>query len=422
MQKHISDAGTRRITPEIVRGRQLAREGAAKFVSPENKFDVLRDVKRARQVLGLSPIALQVLDIFVGLLRPADTEPGNQPVVRPSNAYLQDKTGYSLRAIQRAFKALIKAGLILEKRSANGKRYARKAADGRIKEAFGFDLSPLFGRAGEIRSMAMRVDAEREALREARQDITRYRVAIEAELAAASRDQANSVWQQYALELETVLGTLPYRPDLHDMEAVIIKLQRLNEIVENIHNSASKHTKMTPNECQNDTHIQNTNPDADFLSSHKRSDAYAPQHNSQNATYSGKKGLAKKPVPAELAPQVLKPVSDPNIDLPLVFYACPAVEQWAKGACRNWDTFVTSAQHVLFPLLGIGQHAWAKAVNAMGERHAAVATVLVLERQEANQIQTTAGAYFTAMIDRAREGELRLHASLMKLAKERENE
>ena len=81
---------------------------------------------------------------------------------------------------------------------------------------------------------------------------------------------------------------------------------------------------------------------------------------------------------------------------------------------------MTSAQHVLFPLLGIGQHAWAKAVNVMGERHAAVATVLVLERQEANQIQTTAGAYFTAMIDRAREGELRLHASLMKLAKERE--
>jgi hypothetical protein len=55
----------------------------------------------------------------------------------------------------------------------------------------------------------------------------------------------------------------------------------------------------------------------------------------------------------------------------------------------------------------------------MTERGAAVATALVLERQSANQINTTAGAYFTAMIDRAREGELRLHASLMKLAKER---
>jgi replication initiation protein RepC len=271
MQKHISDAGTRRITPEIVRGRKLARAAAANYVTPENKFDVLRDVKRARQILGLSPITLQVLDICVGLLRPADLEPGNQPIVRPSNAYLEDKTGYSRSAIKRAFKNLIQAGLILEKRSANGKRYARKAADGRIKEAFGFDLSPLFGRAGEIRAMAMRVDAEREALREARQDITRYRVAIEAELAATLRNKdGDERWKHHAQKLGAILGSLPRHPDLREMEAVILALQQLGATVENLHESICTTTKKNLNEVQNEPHIQNTNPYADFLSSNKK--------------------------------------------------------------------------------------------------------------------------------------------------------
>jgi replication initiation protein RepC len=417
MELRISDAGKRRITPEIAAGRQVARAAAAHFVMPADRFDVLRDVAKARKELGLTPVALRVLEIFVGLLRPADISAGLEPIARPSNAFLEQKTGYSLSALKRGFRNLLAAGLVLEKRSANGKRFARKNVDGFITEAFGFDLSPLFGRAGELKLKAQRIEAEERALRDAREDFTRYRMAIEAELAACAGQRVSQEWQGFRDALGSISTSIDRFSGIYEIELACIELQTLLSSVEKLRESMVQTVKMDPNGVQNEPHIQSTNPDV-FPSCRNRSSANAPQHRSKSAA-SGTKSLRKKAGDVSAEAQTGKPVLDPNIDLPLVFYACPSVERWAKGACRNWDSFITSARQVLFPALGIGQHAWDKAASVMSERGAAVATALVLERQSANQINTTAGAYFTAMIDRAREGELRLHASLMKLAKER---
>jgi len=418
MDIRISDAGKRRITPEIAAGRQIARAAAAQFVMPADRFDVLRDVAKARKELGLTPVALRVLEIFVGLIRPSDIAAGLEPIARPSNAYLEQKTGYSLSALKRGFRNLLAAGLVLEKRSANGKRFARKSIDGFITDAFGFDLSPLFGRAGELKLKAQRIEAEQLALRDAREDCTRYRVAVEAELAACVGQRFSQDWQVLRDALANIAASVDRFSGIYEVEAASMQLQELLTSVEKFRESTVQTVNLNPNGGQNDPHIQNTNPNIDS-SSRKRSSAHAPQHHSSSAA-SGTKGRRKKAGEISADAQTGNPVLDPNIDLPLVFYACPSVEHWAKGACRNWDTFTTSARQVLFPALGIGQHAWEKAASVMTERGAAVATALVLERQSANQINTTAGAYFTAMIDRAREGELRLHASLMKLAKERE--
>ena len=49
------------------------------------------------------------------------------------------------------------AGRVLVNRSANGKRFARKDADGCVSEAREFDLSSFFGPEGKLMLNAQRI-------------------------------------------------------------------------------------------------------------------------------------------------------------------------------------------------------------------------------------------------------------------------
>ena len=57
-----------------------------------------------------------------------------------------DALGLSPTQVKGINRALIEAGLITMKDSPNGKRYGRRDRQGRITEAYGFDLSPMAAR------------------------------------------------------------------------------------------------------------------------------------------------------------------------------------------------------------------------------------------------------------------------------------
>jgi replication initiation protein RepC len=58
-------------------------------------------------------------------------------------------------------RALMEAGLITMRDSPNGKRYGQRDRDGRIIEAYGFDLSPLAARYTELVRVTEEARAER---------------------------------------------------------------------------------------------------------------------------------------------------------------------------------------------------------------------------------------------------------------------
>src|SRR5271165_3946963 len=59
-----------------------------------------------------------------------------------------------------------------------GKRYGRRGPDGRIVEAFGFDLSPLAQRYDEFIRLAAAAKLERERMKDGRRRVTLARRAI----------------------------------------------------------------------------------------------------------------------------------------------------------------------------------------------------------------------------------------------------
>ena len=75
---------------------------------------------------------------------------------------------------------LVELGVISFQDSPNGKRWGRRDADGRIVEAYGFDLSPLSARVEEFEELHAELQAERELCQRLKRQITVARRMIRA--------------------------------------------------------------------------------------------------------------------------------------------------------------------------------------------------------------------------------------------------
>ena len=69
-------------------------------------------------------------------------------------------------------RALFEAGIFVIRDNEQGKRYGRRGPDGRIIEAYGFDLSPLAVRYDEFIRIAAEAKVERERMKALRKRAT----------------------------------------------------------------------------------------------------------------------------------------------------------------------------------------------------------------------------------------------------------
>ena len=113
-----------------------------------HKWQVLDDIRKAKEALGLSDRLVAVLNALLSFHQETTLTGGEPIVVFPSNKSLaQRANGMAETSLRRYLAGLVYLGLILRRDSPNGKRYARRGEGGEIEEAFGFDLSPLVARA-----------------------------------------------------------------------------------------------------------------------------------------------------------------------------------------------------------------------------------------------------------------------------------
>ena len=173
------------MTLALVRGQlETAARDAGKAV---NKWKVFNDVGEAKDVFGLQDRSITVLQALLSFY-PNDelSDESGGLIVFPSNSQLSLRAhGIPASTLRRHIAALVAAGLILRRDSANGKRYARRAPGGGIEQAFGFDLSPLVACADELADRAARIIEERRAVDALRERVTLARRDIAKMLAFA---------------------------------------------------------------------------------------------------------------------------------------------------------------------------------------------------------------------------------------------
>ena len=149
----------RKPTPGLGIAEQFAQAGEQIAIPKTQAFVA---VKRVGAYIGLKAGDMLLLDTLGAFTQVQDWEEGQRPIVWASNAYLMEQTGFSLSALKRHARRLAENGVISFQDSPNGKRWGHRDADGRIIEAYGFDLSPLSARVEEFEQLHTELQAERE--------------------------------------------------------------------------------------------------------------------------------------------------------------------------------------------------------------------------------------------------------------------
>ena len=267
------------VNEQVRRARKALNEHATEAQSPSDhavdKWQLLRAVTEARLVLGLSDRTIVVLEALASFTTERQLDPAGELVVFPSNAELSLRArGMAPATLRRHLAALVKAGLILRRDSANGKRYARRSEEGQIEEAFGFDLAPLVMRASEIETHAAEARRLARAIRALRSEITIHLRDIAAIVEAAAEEGRGRSFAPYAERLAALSGRLGRNTDWETLKARRDALLALRNDVEKAYleglseadleareagHLVNENINMSANDIQNERHIHNSN-------------------------------------------------------------------------------------------------------------------------------------------------------------------
>lgn len=151
----------------------LAERSSVPYTNP---YRVIEPIRTLRKELGLTPNDLVTLQALISFMPKKAGQTASMTTVFPSNASLSERTnGLNERTIRRCIGRLVDANLIQRKDSATRKRFPLRYG-GLIRDAFGFDLQPMFDREGELTEHARQLVGEREELRSLRAKALALRV------------------------------------------------------------------------------------------------------------------------------------------------------------------------------------------------------------------------------------------------------
>jgi replication initiation protein RepC len=385
-----------------------------------DKWKVFRDLSAARPVLGLSDRTLLVLNALLSFYPQVELSAANGLVVFPSNAQLSLRAhGMAPATLRRHLSALVEAGLIVRKDSANGKRFSRKAryddtdgagepsADGR--EAFGFNISPLIARAAEFATLAEDVRAAHYRLKTLKEKVTIIRRDVVKLIALGIETLPHVDWQAKQALLRSTLDDLPRLPSEEDLVLALDGLECLHIEISNLFEMSIKSKNMSANESHSERHIQNSNTNfsSDLEPALKKSRGRTGEDNlvpletkSTNAAVNSAEPHQKS---AESGHDSRK------VPLSLVMRACPDIADYGRGEILTWRDLMAAAI-VVRSMLGVSASAYEDAAAAFGQEQAAVIIALILQR--AGHINS-AGGYLRNLTQKAKAGEFSIWPMLL---------
>jgi len=414
-------SGWRKATVGLAVAEQHAQAGERAAVPKAQAFVA---VKRVGAHIGLKAGDMLLLDTLGAFTQAQDWEEGQRPIVWASNAYLMEQTGFSLSALKRHARRLAEIGVVSFKDSPNGKRWGHRDADGRIVEAYGFDLSPLSARVEEFEQLQAELQAERELCQRLKRQITVARRMIRARIEAASHAALRGPWEYLTGLFEDLLDRLPRRNTASEtlerllawfkelqerVEAAYLRAVRADEAVdkraESIEQVSEKTQELNPREVNSEPHILITtqlNPVTCNRSETEQAVGVVP-----NAP-------PEEQVDRELEDWVAetRKTRGAALDLPTVMQACPEFASWARnmgGYLKDWGDLHRVAGQ-LRPMIGVSEHAWNLAQDRLGPQIATAALVLTFDKHCAGEVASP-GGYLRGIVQKAGAGELHLERS-----------
>ena len=101
--------GWRNPTPGLLQAEKFAQAGE-QLAIPKNR--ATKAIKKVAACIGLKMPDIVLLDTLCAFTQEQDWEEGQRPIVWPSNAYLEERTGMTIRCIQRHVRRLCEVGVI----------------------------------------------------------------------------------------------------------------------------------------------------------------------------------------------------------------------------------------------------------------------------------------------------------------------
>ncbi len=346
--------GRRPVTAGLI--EQAVALQAAPEVTHIDKWELLRDLCTARRAFEVTDRDLAVLNALVSFHPNVALSDNDSLIVFPSNMALSERAhGMAESTLRRHLAALIHAGLIARHDSPNGKRYARRGADGEIARAFGFDLRPLLHNAARIAEAAQHARADQARLAAAREKLSLLKRDA---LKLALYGQENALpgdWEDFLASLLEVHKLMRRKLEL---EEVAVLEQRVGDILADIQALLAIESKeMSGNDVETERHYQNSKPDT------LESELYPEMGKGEG------QGITDPDPDRDL----------PRVPLALILKACPDILPYCERDPQNWHDLVVAASYVR-GMMGISPSAWHEAQDLMGPETAAVTVACILQR------------------------------------------
>lgn len=370
--------GVRRLTPGALAARARASETPLGQVS---RKDLQTAAREACQALYLRPTVRLVLGELAACY--GEQQLARGLIVWPSNDYLVRKTGLAERTVRKCIRELSQFELIVPVDSANRKRFAIRAKNGEIIDAFGFDLAPVYARRLEFAGML--IEQREKQARQSRlfDEITIARKAAEEALRAIAEHFPHQSIVVHAEHLTTLAALTPRRNSIVCIEPLVDDWRKLRALVENLFHSLHTASKETG--------------DAGAGRRHKEAN----------------KGLSSDPCKESGEEERAE-----SLGVSLITEACPTVLTYGEAIYSEADLMRVGRS--LRPTIGAHPDAWKEATERLGPLRAAILVVIVLQRLEddlasgAAKIKNPGGLY-RDLVRRCAAGEVNLLTELQAL-------
>ena len=358
--------------------------------------------KRAVPALGVPRRVVELVDYLVGCTMDTDWAEGSGTLLAwPSNDTLMDVLDIGLSQIKTLLRVAQEHGLIEMCDSANGKRYGRRV-NGRVVEAYGFDLAPFAARHAEFQAIAAAHEERRREGRRLRGRIGALRRHI-LSLIDTGTEQGPMAADWSVLARQTCeLATL--RGDSRDPTYLDSIMERLTTLSEKVQAALAvpEPVETGPKEPEIRPHYTPTNHH--FIAK-------------ANTVVVGlkKPGLSEKKFPC-----IMPGMSQASalrgfvVTTDFLLKIAPAFRGWVKCAHPSWSELEEAAGFVRSEL-DISLHAWGQACVVLGRMEAVTVLAVISTRHIAGKVRSP-GGLLRKMVDLHQEGKLRLDRTLFGIA------
>jgi replication initiation protein RepC len=395
-------SGARRINPTMLTARDEADRFTGLPRGTAKPMHFLAGFQEAEPYLGLPVHAFKLVSWLVKQTQPQDWEEGSRPIAWPSARRQEEFLGISPTRVKALNRALFEAGIFVIRDDPQGKRWGRRGPDGRIIEAYGFDLSPLALRYEEFVRIAAEARIERTRMRDLRRRATIARRAIRAigdELAALGHVPEG--WPRLAAETATLTASVSKAGESGELALTVHGLERWKTEAEQWLRDVPKSVDIDPKGAENGPHITTTNLTENLIDTVIANDE------------SSRPGAQPVPSPAPPVPPPL-PEKLYRLKPAQLIDLFPRLGRCVLTENPTYADITDAAGTYLRHELGVSQSLWGEACRIMGREDAAVALAIVSTKQEGH-FTKGAGGYFAGMLRKAEKGELHLDRTLWAL-------